>query len=85
MKKIILIENETIQIMSDFTVVKKSTNEQFLLTNNLSLDNKKTDIISIFRINENNDIEDFTFINYFFCIDMTDLKTILDYTTEYLK
>jgi hypothetical protein len=83
--KTILIENETIQIMSDFTVIKKSTNEQFLLTNNLSLDNKKTDIISIFRINEDNDIEDFTFINYFFCIDLTDLETILTYTTEYLK
>ena len=83
--KTILIENETIQIMNDFTVIKKSTNEQFLLTNNLSLDNKKTDIISIFRINKDNDIEDFTFINYFFCIDLNDLETILDYTTEYLK
>ena len=79
--KTILIENDEIKIMNDFTVIKKSNNNKYILTKNLTLDNKKTDVISIFKI-----INDsyYDFINYFFLVDLNDLQTILDYTTEYL-
>lgn len=79
--KTILIENDEIKIMNDFTVIKKSNNNKYILTKNLTLDNKKTDVISIFKI-----VNDsyYDFINYFFLVDLNDLQTILDYTTEYL-
>ncbi len=85
-KKSIFIENENIKIMNDFTVIKKSTNEKYLLTNNLSLfENKKTDIVSIFKINDEENIEPLTFINYFFWRDDDTIELLLKYVTEYLK
>lgn len=84
-KTTIIIENNEIKIMSDFTVIKKSTNEEFLLTNNLSLDNKKTDIVSIFKINKDDENEPLTFINYFFCVNFNDLIALLNCVTSYLK
>jgi hypothetical protein len=81
------IENQnlilTFNSQNDVEIISKKTSRKYLLTYNLMLHSKlKTDIISIFELDE---IEcEYNYVNYFMSDDNIDLNEILNITDIYI-